>query len=60
MTKNKCVICKQFFEGYGNNPYPIKKKGECCHKCNAEKVIPARLVLANISEEIIDGGTKWD
>ncbi|MEM5866291.1 MAG: hypothetical protein QXG39_00025 [Candidatus Aenigmatarchaeota archaeon] len=38
----KCVICGREFDGYGNNPYPIKKKGRCCNGCN-KLVIMARL-----------------
>lgn len=38
-----CVICGENFEGYGNNPDPIKKTGECCDSCNRSDVIPARL-----------------
>ena len=41
--KNKCVICGEEYEGYGNNPYPVKDYGKCCDKCNLEKVIPARI-----------------
>ena len=39
----KCVICKNKivpdFGGWpgGHNPWPIKKKGRCCGKCNYEK-----------------------
>lgn len=39
----KCVICGKNFTEIGNNPFPIKKEGECCDKCNLEKVIPARI-----------------
>lgn len=39
----RCVICGHKFEGWGNNPWPVKEIGYCCDKCNAEKVIPARL-----------------
>lgn len=39
----KCVICEKNFTEIGNNPFPIKKEGECCDKCNLEKVIPARI-----------------
>lgn len=39
----KCVICGKNFTELGNNPFPIKKEGECCDKCNLEKVIPARI-----------------
>lgn len=40
---NKCCICNIKFEGYGNNPYPIKDEGVCCFWCNLKYVIPARL-----------------
>ena len=43
MKKKKCCICGREFEGWGNNPQPVKASGECCDKCNWEKVIPARL-----------------
>ena len=44
-----CVICKNKITpdpgGWpgGLNPWPIKKKGKCCGKCNDEKVTPKRL-----------------
>ena len=38
-----CCICGKKFEGWGNNPYPVKDSGECCDECNWDKVIPARL-----------------
>ena len=41
--KKTCCLCGEEFEGYGNNPAPVKESGECCDRCNAEKVIPARL-----------------
>ena len=41
--KNKCCLCGEEFEGYGNDPAPLKDSGECCGRCNAEKVIPAGL-----------------
>ena len=47
MNKEKqvCCICGQSFEGYGNNPSPMKINGRCCDKCN-EKVIATRLLLS--------------
>ena len=42
MKKFICVICKKQFEGFGNNPYPIKKEGRCCDECNNNEVIIAR------------------
>lgn len=41
----ECCICGKSFIGWGNNPYPLKRDGLCCDKCNNEKVIPARLEL---------------
>jgi len=42
--KYKCVFCNKEFEGFGNNPAPVKMKGECCDKCNMEEVIPIRML----------------
>ena len=39
----ECVLCGKEFEGWGNNPAPLKNDGECCKECNWKKVIPARL-----------------
>ncbi|MDR0384434.1 MAG: hypothetical protein LBH47_03885 [Christensenellaceae bacterium] len=46
----KCCLCGKKCYGwgdrkqYGNNPSPLADKREnCCDKCNAELVIPARL-----------------
>ncbi len=41
----KCVICKKKFDGFGNNPQPLKEKGRCCDECN-EAVIEARFKQA--------------
>lgn len=40
--KQKCCLCGEEFEGYGNNAEPVKK-GTCCDECNKNKVIPARI-----------------
>jgi len=37
-----CVICKQKYEGYGNNASPYTL-GRCCDECNYKKVIPYRI-----------------
>ena len=36
--KYKCCICNKWVKGYGNNPLPIKEKGECCDECNKEVI----------------------
>ena len=40
-----CGICGKEFEGYGNNPEPVKPfdEGVCCDECNNDVVIPKRL-----------------
>ena len=48
--KKVCCICGKEFTGWGNNPYSIKNEGECCKKCNMEKVVPARLAKLSILE----------
>lgn len=44
MEHNVCCICSKTFEGYRNNPKPVKDEGVCCDYCNAVKVIPSRLI----------------
>lgn len=39
----KCVLCKEFTRGWGNNPSPLSSEGMCCDKCNIDKVVPARI-----------------
>ena len=39
----RCCICGKEFEGWGNNPWPVKSSGECCDTCNYEVVLPARI-----------------
>ena len=39
----KCVICNEHFTGFGNNPDPVKRNGDCCDACNTNHVIPARM-----------------
>jgi len=51
MEKQKCVICRKDFYGFGNNPNPIKSEGVCCDNCNFSKVIPARLNQFERKEE---------
>ena len=45
MTKQtkKCCICGRKFSGWGNNPWPLRDKGECCDWCNTHRVIPMRI-----------------
>lgn len=41
----KCCICGKPFEGFGNNPEPIKSSGRCCDECNENVVLPERLAI---------------
>jgi len=40
-----CVLCKESFAGWGNNPEPLAKyeEGVCCDQCDMDKVIPKRI-----------------
>ena len=40
-----CVLCKESFVGWGNNPEPLAKyeEGVCCDQCDMDKVIPQRI-----------------
>lgn len=40
-----CTICGRKYDGYGNNPWPIKNFCRCCDKCNNEIVVPKRIEL---------------
>jgi len=44
-TIKECVLCKGKIEGYGHNPNPLSKTGNCCDECNTTKVIPERIKL---------------
>jgi len=50
MRKTICILCGEWFRGYGNNPWPLAEKGECCNDCDDRKVIPARMVRMGFSE----------
>ena len=43
----QCHLCKQHFEGFGNNPYPLCDEDDyearCCNDCDNNLVIPERL-----------------
>jgi hypothetical protein len=44
LSKNhNCSICGTSFEGYGNNPAPVKNEGRACDSCNTTEVMPARI-----------------
>ena len=44
LQPNTCCICSNPITelGTGNNPFPVKKKGNCCAACNNRVVIPQR------------------
>ena len=60
--EHKCCICGEPIEGYGNNPFPVKTEGDCCDKCNAEVVIPARIekMRAAASEKVNEELTETE
>lgn len=51
-NKITCCICGKGIDGFGNNPYPVKRRNplpedsnRCCDKCNADIVLPIRIIL---------------
>jgi len=42
MKQEKCVLCFEKIEGFGNNAMPLAE-GRCCDLCNITKVIPGRI-----------------
>lgn len=47
-----CVLCKESFVGWGNNPDPLAKEGVCCDQCDMDKVIPKRIEEHNNGRKI--------
>ena len=45
-----CCICGKKFEGWGNNPEPVKSEGECCDDCNMNYVLAAHLLGLHSTE----------
>lgn len=46
----KCSICGKEYEGYGNNPAPLKR-GNCCDECNYKIVLPLRLYFNEMNSK---------
>ena len=40
--KYNCVICGNYFIGFGHDPQPVKNSGGACEYCNTMTIIPAR------------------
>jgi hypothetical protein len=40
-----CSVCSEKYNGWGNNPAPIKADDQCCDDCNSKFVIPLRMGL---------------
>jgi len=62
-TLKQCSICDGFIEPVGtwllgNNAQPINN-GRCCDKCNAEKVIPARIEMVRRAGANGGKGGHW-
>ena len=53
MAKNKCVLCGDPIDGYGNNAEPLGK-GSCCDRCNLD-VIFARLTEVVEKHDVNEG-----
>lgn len=46
MKERTCVLCGRRLRGWGNNPWPLAKEGECCDECNLSVMI-ARIAQTN-------------
>lgn len=49
---HKCCLCGRQFNGEGNNPAPlVHHDGDvCCDECNANVVVPLRLLLFRLED----------
>jgi len=54
----RCIICRHFSNGWGNNPAPLKKRGRCCDVCNTVRVIPARVMMMMRHKDQNDTGSE--
>ena len=52
MESKRCVLCGCRFNEWGNDPWPLKEEGWCCDRCNATKVIPARIAQVEKDETL--------
>ena len=50
--KKNCNLCGREFTGFGNNPNPLKIKGQVCDECNAYVIIPTRLLILQYTNNI--------
>ena len=48
-AKKKCCLCGEKYVGWGNNAEPLAE-GECCDMCNITRVIPARILNAEVKK----------
>jgi hypothetical protein len=53
MKNFKCCICGKNCQGFGNNPRPVREKGQCCDECNFRYVAAARINLIKTTEQNI-------
>lgn len=50
--KKICNLCGREFTGFGNNPDPLRIKGQVCDECNAYVIIPTRLLILQYTNNI--------
>jgi hypothetical protein len=45
-----CALCGGAYDGMGHNPQPLAEPpARCCDKCNADAVVPARIMRARVA-----------
>ena len=48
-----CVLCRVEIQGHGNNPSPVVQSGKCCDNCNRLIVIPHRIRMTGLTEDMV-------
>lgn len=52
ITLEACCLCqKELDDEVGHNALPLME-GRCCSKCNTDKVVPARMKLAQLEKRL--------
>lgn len=53
-----CPVCDKKFNGWGNNPAPLKVEGKVCDNCNLSIVVPVRMGNKKLATFVMKKITK--
>lgn len=61
MRRKICVLCRKPFSEFGCSPFPLRRRGLCCNRCDDMKVTPARLIFKGVpaAEAHVIGANIW-